>query len=115
MATGWGPPSLWSSPSGHNQLHLIISSAYGPNHNVVLPSSPFDPSLAFPQSGCTITAYESSIYPFRCQGFQGFLFTGSGMQGAITVWASGPSGPTLSRILNSIQLDNNDLTDTQGG
>ena len=111
---GSGASLLWSSPSGNNQLHLMISSAYGTNHNVLSQSSPFDPALALPQAGCTITAYESSIDPFTCQGFQGFLDTGPGVSGAITVWASGPSTNTLSRILNSIQLNANDLT-TQGG
>ena len=111
---GSGASLLWSSPSGNNQLHLVISSAYGTNHNVLSQSSPFDPALALPQAGCSITAFESSIDPFTCQGFQGFLDTGPGVSGAITVWDSGPSSATLSRILNSIQLNANDLT-TQGG
>ncbi|PSR33037.1 MAG: hypothetical protein C7B46_11585 [Sulfobacillus benefaciens] len=112
---GSGATLTWTSPGGANQLNVQVNTAYGANHNVTNGSDAFDPSLALPQAGCAITAIESNVYPFSCQGFQGFVYTAPTVQGAITVWTAGPNGPELSHILNSVQLSTSDLSPIQGG
>lgn len=112
---GSGATLVWSSPSSANSLNVQVSSAYGTNHNVANGTDAFDPSLALPQSGCAITADESTIFPFTCQGFQGFVYSSPAVAGAVTVWTAGPNGSELGRVLNSVQLSSSVLSSAQGG
>lgn len=106
---GSGATLVWSSPSGANSLNVQVSSAYGSNHNVLNGGNAFDPALALPQSGCSISANEGAVYPFTCSGFQGFVDTNPAVSGAVTVWTVGPNGSELSYILNSVQLSSSAL------